>query len=51
MLSQDEALQIAPAFTEDSQHEAEPVLAVDTARVRENNGLLIVPYNSAQYLA
>ncbi|MEU6687757.1 hypothetical protein [Streptomyces sp. NPDC046832] len=24
---------------------------IDTERVRENNGLLIVPYNSVQYLA
>jgi hypothetical protein len=50
-MEQDEALQLAVAFLADSQSEYEPPLAIDTGRVRERNGLLIVPYNSVQYLA
>ncbi|WP_333776492.1 YrhB domain-containing protein [Streptomyces sp. IBSBF 3136] len=51
MMEQDEALQLAMAFLADSQSEYEPPLAIDTERVRQSNGLLIVPYNSVQYLA
>ncbi|MEV6056552.1 YrhB domain-containing protein [Streptomyces sp. NPDC052107] len=51
MVEQDEALQLAVAFLAASQRDDEPPLAIDTERVRENNGLLIVPYNSVQYLA
>ncbi|MEU2874965.1 YrhB domain-containing protein [Streptomyces sp. NPDC007070] len=51
MMEQDEALQLAVAFLAASQRDNEPPLAIDTERVRENNGLLIVPYNSVQYLA
>ncbi|MFE2297377.1 hypothetical protein ACFXAW_04190 [Streptomyces sp. NPDC059445] len=51
MMEQDEALQLAVAFLEDSQEEYEPPLAVDTEGVCQSNGLLIVPYNSVQYLA
>ncbi len=50
-MEQDEALQLAMAFLADSQSEYEPPLAIDTERVRQSNGLLIVPYNSVQYLA
>ncbi|MFE4696374.1 hypothetical protein ACFRIC_04715 [Streptomyces sp. NPDC056738] len=51
MMEQDEASQLAVAFLEDSQAEYEPPLAVDTEGVCQSNGLLIVPYNSVQYLA
>lgn len=50
-MEQDEALQLAVAFLAGSQGEYEPPLAIDTERVRQSNGLLIVPYNSVQYLA
>ncbi|MET7898876.1 YrhB domain-containing protein [Streptomyces mirabilis] len=50
-MKQDDALQLAVAFLAESQRDDEPPLAIDTGRVRENNGLLIAPYNSAQYLA
>lgn len=39
------------AFLADSQRDDEPPLAIDTERVRENNGLLIAPYNPVQYPA
>ncbi|MET8646768.1 YrhB domain-containing protein [Streptomyces sp. NPDC004074] len=51
MMEQDQALQLAVAFLAQSQRENEPPLAIDAERVRERNGLLIVPYNSRQYLA
>ncbi|MFD8193109.1 hypothetical protein [Streptomyces wuyuanensis] len=51
MLEQAEALQIAVAFLEGSRRDVEPPLAIDEGLVRESDGLLIVPYNSAQYLA
>ncbi|MER6434440.1 YrhB domain-containing protein [Streptomyces sp900105245] len=51
MMEQDEALQLAVAFLARSQRDDEPPLAIDTQRVRESKGLLIVPYNSVQYLA
>ncbi|MFJ7197832.1 MULTISPECIES: YrhB domain-containing protein [unclassified Streptomyces] len=51
MMEQDEALRLAMAFLAQSQREDEPPLAIDAERVRESNGLLIVPYNSVQYLA
>ncbi|MFE8992808.1 hypothetical protein ACFYMI_34260 [Streptomyces collinus] len=38
------------AFLAAGPRDDEPPLAIGTERVRENNGLLIVPYNSAQYL-
>ena len=50
-MEQDEALQLAVQFLADSQRDNEPPLAIDTERVRVNNGLLIAPYNSVQYLA
>lgn len=50
-MEQDQALQLAVAFLVQSQRENEPPLAIDAERVRESNGLLIVPYNSVQYLA
>ncbi|MFE3263661.1 YrhB domain-containing protein [Streptomyces sp. NPDC059215] len=50
-MKQDEALQRAVTFLTHSQRDDEPPLAVDAERVRESNGLLIVPYNSVQYLA
>ncbi|WTA40095.1 YrhB domain-containing protein [Streptomyces sp. NBC_00846] len=46
-----EGLRIAVTFLARSQRDDKPPLAIDTERVRESNGLLIVPYNSAQYLA
>ncbi|MCD9899817.1 YrhB domain-containing protein [Streptomyces sp. MT29] len=51
MMEPDEALQLAVAFLARSQRDDEPPLATDAERVRESNGLLIVPYNSVQYLA
>ncbi|MER8265850.1 hypothetical protein GTY83_32875 [Streptomyces sp. SID4928] len=51
MMEPDEALQLAAAFLAHSQRDDEPPLAVDTEGVSESNGLLIVPYNSVQYLA
>lgn len=39
------------AFLAQSQRDDEPALAIDAERVRESNGLLILPYNSVQYLA
>ncbi|WP_407837258.1 YrhB domain-containing protein [Streptomyces sp. DSM 116496] len=51
MMQQDEALQLAVAFLARSQRDDEPPLAVDPERVRESGRLLIVPYNSVQYLA
>ncbi|MEV2198235.1 YrhB domain-containing protein [Streptomyces phaeochromogenes] len=51
MMEQEEALQLAVVFLARSQRDDEPTLAIDAERVRESNGLLIVPYNSAQYLA
>ncbi|MFK0132418.1 YrhB domain-containing protein [Streptomyces rubiginosohelvolus] len=50
-MEQDEALQLAGTFLAQSQREHEPPLAIDAERVCESNGLLIVPYNSVQYLA
>ena len=50
-MGHNEALQLAVAFIENSRGDGEPPLSVDTERVRESGGLLIVPYNSAQYLA
>ena len=50
-MEQDEALQLAVAFLAHSQRDDETPLAVDAERVRESNGLLIVPYNSVLYLA
>ncbi|MEU2783987.1 MULTISPECIES: YrhB domain-containing protein [unclassified Streptomyces] len=49
-MEHNEALQLALAFLADSQSEYEPPLAIDAERVRQSNGLLIVPYNSVQYL-
>ncbi|MFD8554775.1 YrhB domain-containing protein [Streptomyces fradiae] len=51
MMDHSEALQLAVAFLARSQRDDEPPLAIDTAGVRESNGLLIVPYNSVRYLA
>ncbi|MFF8447015.1 YrhB domain-containing protein [Streptomyces leeuwenhoekii] len=51
MMEWDEALQVAVEFLTRSQRDTEPSLAIDAGRVRESNGLLIVPYNSVQYLA
>ncbi|MFD8955026.1 YrhB domain-containing protein [Streptomyces xanthophaeus] len=51
MMEQDEARQLAVAFLARSQRVDEPPLAIDTEQVRESNGLLIVPYNSVQYLS
>ncbi|MEU8762697.1 hypothetical protein [Streptomyces sp. NPDC048659] len=51
MMEQDEALQLGVAFLARSQRDDEPPLAIDTVGVRESNGLLILPYNSVQYLA
>ncbi|MFI1769250.1 YrhB domain-containing protein [Streptomyces sp. NPDC020800] len=51
MMEQEEALQLAVAFLVRSQRDEEPPLVIDAGRVRESNGLLIVPYNSVQYLA
>jgi hypothetical protein len=51
MMEWDEALQVAVEFLTRSQRDTEPSLAIDAERVRESNGLLIVPYNSVQYLA
>ncbi|MFE4822130.1 YrhB domain-containing protein [Streptomyces sp. NPDC056704] len=51
MMEQEDAMQLAVAFLARSQRDDEPPLAIDAERVRESNGLLIVPYNSAQYLA
>ncbi|MEU6480445.1 YrhB domain-containing protein [Streptomyces sp. NPDC047017] len=51
MREQDEVLRLAVAFLACSQRDDEPLLAIDTERVRESNGLLIVPCNSVQYLA
>ncbi|MFB6979062.1 YrhB domain-containing protein [Streptomyces scopuliridis] len=51
MMEQEEALQLAVAFLARSQRDDEPPLAIDAERVHESNGLLIAPYNSAQYLA
>ncbi|WP_443242201.1 hypothetical protein [Streptomyces sp. 4N124] len=45
-MEQDEALQLAVAFLAESQSEYEPPLAIDTERVSQSNGLLIVPYNT-----
>lgn len=50
-MEREEALQLAVAFLARSQRDDEPPLAIDAERVRENNGLLIVPYNSVQYFA
>ncbi|MDT0469905.1 YrhB domain-containing protein [Streptomyces gibsoniae] len=50
-MEQDEALQLAVGFLAQSQRDDEPLLAIDAERVRESDGLLIVPYNSVQYLA
>ncbi|MYS05541.1 hypothetical protein GTW71_03575 [Streptomyces sp. SID6041] len=50
MMEQEEALQLAVAFLANSQRDDEPPLAIDTERVHESNGLLIVPYNSVQHL-
>jgi hypothetical protein len=46
-----EALRRAGEFMEASRLPGEPPLAIDTEQVRERDGLLIVPYNSAQYVA
>ncbi|MGW7045322.1 YrhB domain-containing protein [Streptomyces avermitilis] len=51
MMEQEDAMQLAVAFLARSQRDDELPLAIDAERVRESNGLLIVPYNSAQYLA
>ncbi|NGO75222.1 hypothetical protein G6045_05930 [Streptomyces sp. YC504] len=51
MAEQAEALQLAVGLVERSQHKDEPALDADTERVREGYGLLIVPYNSVEYLA
>ncbi|WP_043665272.1 YrhB domain-containing protein [Streptomyces xylophagus] len=50
-MEHEEALQLAVAFLARSQRDNEPPLAIDAEQVRESNGLLIVPYNSAHYLA
>ncbi|MFJ3574114.1 hypothetical protein [Streptomyces rubiginosohelvolus] len=50
MMDRAGALQLAVAFLAHSQRDDEPPLAIDTERVRESNGLLIVPYNSVQHL-
>ncbi len=50
-MEQEEALRIAVEFLAHSQRDDEPPLAIDSARVRQSNGLLIVPYNSVQYFA
>ncbi|MFF7079607.1 hypothetical protein [Streptomyces lavendulae] len=51
MTEQDKALQFAVAFLANSQGDDEPPPAIDTERLLESDGLLIVPYNSVQYLA
>jgi hypothetical protein len=42
-MGQEEAVQLAVALLAGSQRDVEPPLAIDTERVRESNGLLIVP--------
>lgn len=39
------------AFLTDSQPDDEPPLAIDAEQALVSNGLLIVPYNSVEYLA
>ncbi|MEV5611203.1 YrhB domain-containing protein [Streptomyces sp. NPDC052225] len=51
MIEHSEALQRAAAFLAGRRRDDEPPLAIDAQRVRESGGLLIVPYNSVQYLA
>ncbi|MFF3737789.1 hypothetical protein [Streptomyces sp. NPDC002566] len=51
MTDRDEALPLAVAFPAHSQRDDEPPLATDAEGVRESNGLLVVLYNSVQYLA
>ncbi|MGW3681496.1 YrhB domain-containing protein [Streptomyces prasinus] len=50
-MEQNEALRLAVTFLARSQRDDEPPLTIDVERVCEGNGLLIVPYNSVQYLA
>ncbi|MFF9158265.1 hypothetical protein ACF1AB_39255 [Streptomyces sp. NPDC014846] len=51
MMEPDQALELAVTFLARSQRADEPPLAVDAEGIRVSNGLLIVPYNSVQYLA
>jgi hypothetical protein len=50
MLSEPEARSIAEAFLLESRQPTEPELAIDWERVRMKDGILIAPYNSAEFL-
>ncbi|MYX37828.1 MULTISPECIES: YrhB domain-containing protein [unclassified Streptomyces] len=49
-MNQEEALRAAEKFLEASRNSGEPELKIDYGLVEEKGGILIVPYNSAQYL-
>ncbi|MFI2379984.1 hypothetical protein ACH5AO_33775 [Streptomyces sp. NPDC018964] len=50
MISEEDGRVIAEGFLQESRRPAEPELAIDWNMVRVKEGILIAPYNSAEYL-
>ncbi|MFD8542208.1 hypothetical protein [Streptomyces rubrogriseus] len=51
MISEAEGRLVADAFLQASRQSNEPELEIDWDKVRVKEGILIAPYNSAQFLA
>ncbi|MFI2429792.1 hypothetical protein ACH5A7_37975 [Streptomyces sp. NPDC018955] len=51
MISEEDGRVIAEGFLRESRRPTEPELAIDWNMVRVKDGILIAPYNSADYLA
>ncbi|MFH8405598.1 YrhB domain-containing protein [Streptomyces sp. NPDC018019] len=50
MISREEAVKVARQLIESNMGPYDPPLRIDYERVRERRGLLVVPYNSIEYL-
>lgn len=49
-MDRENALKIAEDFLQDSVSVGEPPMAIDREQVSEKDGILIVPYNSVEFL-
>ncbi|MFH8937953.1 YrhB domain-containing protein [Streptomyces griseosporeus] len=49
-MNHEEALRRAESFLRESRMPGEPELGIDYGRVREKQGVLIIPYNSVRFL-
>ncbi|MYT10833.1 MULTISPECIES: hypothetical protein [Streptomyces] len=51
MISEEQARLIAEEFLQESKRPTEPELAINWNRARVKEGILIAPYNSAEFLS